>query len=69
MSQIDLAEAEASLQILDDALLLDTRFQIAGLCVILDFSNAKKDNIMKMFEPKMFKTTLKYYQVNIILLQ
>lgn len=64
---ITMADVQSAFQVWYDVCLVDPRAQIGGLCVIVDLSNLRKEDIMRMFDPKVSKIAAKYFQVHITL--
>lgn len=62
---ISMADLENALQVWNDACLVDPRTQIGGICMIVDFTSLHKDDILRMFDPKLTKASTKYFQVYI----
>ncbi|VDK23858.1 unnamed protein product [Taenia asiatica] len=62
LDAISMAELQGASQIWNDANLVDPRIQIGGICMVADLTNLRKEDIMRMFEPKLSKIGTKYFQ-------
>ncbi|VDK23452.1 unnamed protein product [Taenia asiatica] len=62
LDAINMAEVQSAFQVWYDVCLVDARVQIGGLCVIVDLTNLRKEDIMRMFDPKVSKIAAKYFQ-------
>ncbi|KAL5111884.1 Clavesin-2 [Taenia crassiceps] len=59
---VSMAELQSASQLWNDASLIDPRVQIGGICMIADLTYFRKEDIMRMFEPKLSKMSTKYFQ-------
>ena len=66
MDELSHLDVQCALQVWNDVSLVDPRIQISGVCFIFDFSNLRKESLLKMHEPKYGKMLLRYYQVRLI---
>ncbi|KAL5968689.1 Alpha-tocopherol transfer protein [Taenia solium] len=46
----------------NDICLVDPRAQIGGMCMIMDLTDFRKEDVVKMFDPKFSKLGTKYFQ-------
>ncbi|VDK38139.1 unnamed protein product [Taenia asiatica] len=46
----------------NDICLVDPRAQIGGMCMIMDLTGFRKEDVVKMFDPKLTKLGTKYFQ-------
>ena len=63
VDEMTMKDVQFVLQIFLDVDLIDPRFQIAGFCLIIDFADMRKENILKIFDAKVAKMMIKYQQV------
>ena len=50
------------LQVFLDVQVSDPRFQIAGMCIVIDFLDMRKENLLKILDTKAAKMMIKYHQ-------
>ncbi|EUB59619.1 Clavesin-2 [Echinococcus granulosus] len=62
LNELSIADLQGPSHIWNDICLADPRAQIGGICMIMDFTNFRKEDVMRMFEPKMSKVATKYFQ-------
>ncbi|KAL5965028.1 Clavesin-2 [Taenia solium] len=62
LNVLSMAEMLAAVQVWDDACIVDPRAQIGGICFIVDLTDLRKEDMMKMFDTKSLKISTKYFQ-------
>ncbi|VDM16522.1 unnamed protein product [Hydatigera taeniaeformis] len=62
LDAVSIAELQSASHIWNDMCIVDPRVQIGGICMIMDLSNNRKEDIMRMFDPKLSKLATKYFQ-------
>lgn len=60
---VSMRELQGASNMWNDICLVDPRAQIGGICMIMDLTDFRKEDVAKMFDPKFSKLGTKYFQV------
>lgn len=58
-----MSDLQAASQIWYDQCIMDQRDQVGGFCMIMDLTDFRKEDIIKLFDPKISRLITKYVQV------
>ncbi|VDO01727.1 unnamed protein product [Rodentolepis nana] len=62
LNVVSMDDLQSAVQIWYDEAILDQRIQIGGFSMIMDLSDLRKEDIIKMFDPKASRLATKYFQ-------
>ncbi|VUZ46229.1 unnamed protein product [Hymenolepis diminuta] len=62
INKISINDIQAAVQIWYDEAILDHRIQIGGFSMIMDLTDVRKEDVIKMFDPKSSRLATKYFQ-------
>ncbi|VUZ46230.1 unnamed protein product [Hymenolepis diminuta] len=65
INKISINDIQAAVQIWYDEAILDHRIQIGGFSMIMDLTDVRKEDVIKMFDPKSSRLATKYFQVRL----
>ncbi|KAM3179621.1 hypothetical protein ACTXT7_000208 [Hymenolepis weldensis] len=62
LNQISVSDLQGACQIWHDQCIMDQRDQVGGFCMIMDLTDFRKEDIIKLFDPKISRLITKYLQ-------